>query len=492
MWQKWGKFVAILFGCVGQILYLCTIVIILISLIMERITILKKTKKTEGKINIRFRLRDGRKADLSHKSEISADLKDLSKFDSDCSVKKGISIYNKNLKGDLDREIGLMRSAYSNMISKGLVINGETFESEIAKLKYPQRIERNEDNSLLGMFRKFYEKSFDYREIGELRLNHYAATERILKRYLIIIGQQDITPPEVTGDMIMDIRTFMLNESDYVEKYPHLYAGLKDNNVPTEHRSANTVSTKMKELQKFFQYLEDEDTISKSPFRKLGKTRRTEILKQEYQDPIFLRKDEFLLILNSDVPDMLRETKRTFLLQCALGCRIGDFKRLSMNNVSVSEGIPYVYYVPSKTIRTSKDEIQTPLMRYALDIIKDTNFSLPILKNISGHLGYNEKIKRLLKHCGIDRICKVFDEQTKQYTDKPLYEFGSSKLARKTIVDLMNKVQINKYAAGLHKIGSDAVDRYTSLELRDRFALMCNAFSQPIYKVDNDLNVISD
>ena len=37
-------------------------------------------------------------------------------------------------------------------------------------------------------------------------------------------------------------------------------------------------------------------------------------------------------------------------------------------------------------------------------------------------------------------------------TDK-LYEY----------VDLMNKVQIDKYAAGLHAKGSGAVDRYTGL-----------------------------
>ena len=67
---------------------------------------------------------------------------------------------------------------------------------------------------------------------------------------------------------------------------------------------------------------------------------------------------------------------------------------------------------------------------------------------------------------------------------------GSSKLCRKTHVDVMNKVQIDLYAAGLHKSGSDAVNRYTKMELKDRFALMCTAFEQPMYKVDKDLNVI--
>jgi hypothetical protein len=52
----------------------------------------------------------------------------------------------------------------------------------------------------------------------------------------------------------------------------------------------------------------------------------------------------------------------------------------------------------------------------------------------------------------------------------------TSKLARKTHIDMLNKVQINYYAAGLHRPGSDAVYRYTSLELKDRYELLKAAF----------------
>lgn len=57
---------------------------------------------------------------------------------------------------------------------------------------------------------------------------------------------------------------------------------------------------------------------------------------------------------------------------------------------------------------------------------------------------------------------------------------------------MMNKVQVNQYAAGLHSIGSDAVNRYTRLELRDRFLLMCAAFGQPEYKVNSNLEIVED
>jgi hypothetical protein len=54
----------------------------------------------------------------------------------------------------------------------------------------------------------------------------------------------------------------------------------------------------------------------------------------------------------------------------------------------------------------------------------------------------------------------------------------------------MNKVQVDLYAAGLHKVGSSAVNRYTSLEIKDRFKLMNVAFEQKAYKVNDQLTII--
>ena len=53
----------------------------------------------------------------------------------------------------------------------------------------------------------------------------------------------------------------------------------------------------------------------------------------------------------------------------------------------------------------------------------------------------------------------VLSQESGNYGDnvyRPLYEVASSKLARKTHVDMLNKVQINYYAAGLHREGAKA------------------------------------
>lgn len=53
---------------------------------------------------------------------------------------------------------------------------------------------------------------------------------------------------------------------------------------------------------------------------------------------------------------------------------------------------------------------------------------------------------------------------------------------------MMSKVQVNMYAAGLHRKGSDAVNRYTMLEIKDRFDLLNAAFGQEDHRVDKNLN----
>ena len=82
----------------------------------------------------------------------------------------------------------------------------------------------------------------------------------------------------------------------------------------------------------------------------------------------------------------------------------------------------------------------------------------------------------MLQVCGITRRVSIFCPETGDNAYRPICEVATSKLARKTHIDMLNKVQINYYAAGLHRAGSDAVFRYTGLELKDRYELMKAAF----------------
>lgn len=464
---------------------------------MKGLTIFSRTTKKEGTIKLRFRLRDGRDVDLYHKSAIKADLKDLSKFTPEGNIKPRVSLYNRDLKTEIELEIAAIEKAYRYLCTRKEKerITQDEFEVAIEKELHPEKVisSRNE-LCLLDRFLQYIDDCIRDGIFGSERGKHYRVTHRELERFLKINKKTKILPRELDPDMLMEFRNFLFDEYRFVKKFPSIYDAPEMKVVPLERRGPNTVATKMKKLQAFYNELVARDEVLYSPFTKLGKQRKQDVMREQYDDPICLTYDEFMAVYNAtDIPSELAEVRDCFVLHCAFGCRIGEFKALSMENVAVDpDGIPYIHYIPEKTSKKDHTETVTPIMRFALDLIKKWKFSFSILKYVSGKSGYNAKIKTLLDHCGIDREVTLYDEKTKTNLRMPLYKKGSSKLCRKTFVDMIEKVQIDKYAAGLHKKGSTAVERYTYTSLKDRFKLYSAAFGQQTYKVDKKLNVIEE
>jgi len=447
------------------------------------------------KVRVRFRLRDGRKIQICHTSDIYCNFKDLEKLEPDGTTKPNVKVWNRELSNSLKKEHAIMKQAYAKMLDEGMDITSAVWEREIAAIKNPIQVIRAENPNIVTRFRKAADDALRVGIIGVNRHRHIIVVSDKLKRFLVIKGISGITAAEFDIDHLIAFREFLFDEYLYVEKYPNLYKDVKPQNKPDSRLSMNTVTAQMKMFQTFFSTLEDEDEIHKSPFRKLGRERKKAFMRSKYDDPFFLRKDEFMTVLETEAPANLQDTKDAFLLQCAFGCRISDFKALNMTKVAVNEdGIPYIHYIPKKTVdaQESNTEIQTPIVRYAFDIIQRTKFVFPILKNISGKFGYNARIKALLQHCKIERKVPHYNWETKENDYEPLYKLASSKLARKTHVDRMSKVQVDMYASGLHKEGSSAVSRYTELELKDRFVLMNRAFEQEPYKVNEDFELTED
>ena len=463
---------------------------------MKGLTLFRRTTKSEGMIKLRFRLRDGRGVDLYHKSEIKADIKDLAKFEDDGELRPKVSIYNHELKEKIDREMSAIETAYIELCAKmdKSLITATLFEETICRHLHPENyIAVTKEETLLERYARFIKEGYRDGTFAEKRVLQYNGLYNELKRYLTIRNQLNVLPKSFSADDLMELRLFLFEEYKYVEKYPALYSEIKERCVPSKERAQNTVAIKLRMLQAFYTELEDRDEIDVSPFRKLGKNRRKVVMKESYDAPVYLLQEEFLKVMNTDVPATLQEAKEAFLLQCAFGSRIDDFKSLNMDKVVVSaEGIPYLRYLPQKTLKSNehKDEVEIPIIRYALDIIKKWQFNFPILKYVTGKSGYNVKIRKLLDQ--IDREVKVFDKDSFDNIYNALYTMGSSKLCRKTHLDMLTKVQVNMYVSGHHKEGSSAVKHYSSLMLKDRFILMCAAYKQPIYKVDKQLNVIEE
>ncbi|RHJ47485.1 integrase [Bacteroides sp. AM10-21B] len=454
-----------------------------------------RTGKKDKEVNVRFRLSDGRSVQLFHKSEIMVS---PILWDAKTEKYKAKSIIKLDARTSFNTSIEERKNLILSIYGGNKELTSEKLEILIDQHLHPEKYNiKNKEESMCSMFQRYVDGWLNTGVIGTGRKKHYDVVIRELTRFFIVNGINGLPINEFKKEHILNFRDFLRKEYTLVEKYPELYADMNKRNIPSKERSQNTIAEKLLLLQAFMIELESNDIIPVSPFRKIGKEKES-IMKQQYDEPFFLTKTEFNEIICKECPEVLQRVKDVFIVQCCFGCRIGDFRRFTFDNIGVEEGIPFIHYLPQKTYRDGliRTEIKTPIIKVAYDIImkyKDTSANkalLPYYPEGNGETGYNYQIKKLLEFCGINRKVAIFNTQFGTNEYKPIYEIASSKLARKTHVDLMNKVQIDKYVAGLHAKGSGAVDRYTGLGIKERFILMCAAFGCNQYGVDDDLSII--
>lgn len=388
---------------------------------------------------------------------------------------------NQKLRDELEHHKLAMCKAYTLMQVKRMDMNSRIFELQVHRVMTDCAglAKRKEGEPVSERLRRYLEEAYRDGVIGQGRYTVLMGKARKLQRFLVIKGLSGISAREFTADLLLEYRQFIYDEYLYAAQFPQLYPSGGGKHAPQRRCKDTTVVHDLKALQAFFRELEDTGEIRRSPFKKISFEKRKSIMHVMYDAPVFLKAEELKQVMKTVVPPELQQTKDLFVLNCALGCRISDLKRLSMDKVAVSEeGIPYVHYIPSKTARSQavNQEVQTPLIEPALEIVKRTKLAF------NGHNPkyekqvYNKNLRLLLKFCGIDRPVCLYDSERGDNVCRPLYEAASSKLARKTHVDMLTKVQINYYVAGLHREGSEAVFRYTQLELADRYKLLKAAF----------------
>lgn len=434
---------------------------------MERITLCND--KVPGTVpGIIFRLEDGAQI-LYHSTGILAQPEEAQQ--------------NPALRSELDRHYLAMCKAYTLMQLRRMDMTSRIFETEVSRVLSDACIfqTKRQSEPIYHRLVRYIDEAHRDGVMGDARYAVALGKASKLRRFLVIIGRTSLSAREFTADMVLEFRQFLYDEYTYVPLYPELYPRTAGHRPPRKRLRDTTVVHDMKLLQAFFAELENTNEIRRSPFRKISVEKRRIMMHVMYDAPVFLRAEELRQVMATAVPAELQWVKDLFVLNCAIGCRIGDLLRLTPDNVAESEeGIPYVHYIPAKTARmqTTNHEVTTPLIEPALEIIRRTGLHFMGSNLHYGKQRYNKALRKLLQHCGITRRVSLFCQETGNNVYIPICEVATSKLARKTHIDMLNKVQINYYAAGLHRAGSEAVFRYTSLELGDRYELMKAAFGR--------------
>lgn len=288
---------------------------------------------------------------------------------------------------------------------------------------------------------------------------------------------------DVSRTVIDSFHDYLRDEKTLSERYPDIFARIMEENVVKaetrdqciQSRGRNVIVVYMKALKEFFNWLRTHGVITNSPFDGV------KIESETYGTPYYLTLEERNRIADADIghliaeaeakgeevkeADILEEQRDIFVFQCCVGCRVSDLMRLASSNID--GGV--LSYIPRKTRKERSEIVRVPLNERAMEIVRkyqgrdEEGRLLPYVDPIT----YNVCIKGILKLCGIDRHVTILNSITGEEEQHPIWELGSSHLARRTFVgNLYKRVKDPEIIGSMsgHAPGSRAFARYRDID----------------------------
>lgn len=224
--------------------------------------------------------------------------------------------------------------------------------------------------------------------------------------------------------------------------------------------SENTLVIISKRIKAFFNYCKNRlKIIDHNPFEDIIFSKDIGI--ETYQEPICMTRDELTKLYYYNPSNRHKEViKDMFCLQASLGCRVGDFLRLTYSNIQDNKLI----YFPKK-IDGNMMKVIVPLSKRAMDIINKYkghsrgDLLMPFMNSVE----YNSSLKIVFEEAKLNRIVVLYNREKKIEEYKKLYELASSHLARRTFVDILcqagEPIHVVASMSG-HSENSKAFDRY--------------------------------
>lgn len=257
----------------------------------------------------------------------------------------------------------------------------------------------------------------------------------------------------MNSDTLNSIQLFFENEVLISEEIPELYTECRKL-LPRGH---NRIVNMMTMFKAFFNWLIRNKHTTNNPFEKFV------IGAEIYGTPFFLTIEERNIVNSTILKENpnLETAKDIFIVQCFLGCRIGDF--MEMKKTNIIKGA--IEYYPNKTKADRTEIIRVPLLPNVIDIIdkyKDTEKLLPFL----AEQDYNEAIRKILFECKIHRMVTVKNTLSLETEQKPIWQVASSHICRRTFIgNLYNQLKdplIIGQMSG-HAPGSRSFARYRTI-----------------------------
>lgn len=236
-------------------------------------------------------------------------------------------------------------------------------------------------------------------------------------------------------------------------------------------RGRNSIASILKRIQRFFSWAIKDQKLRKVEATITNPFVDFTITPELYGTPIVLKKSERDFLF--DLPlenDRLKKVRDIFIFQCYCGARIGDLMSLTTSNLNGD----ILKYIPNKTVKENINEVEIPLNKKAIQILKRYNDPEGYLLPRMSDTEINRTIKTVFKTPakgrpnGLDRTVGRLNPKTGNTEFVPLYDVATTHLARRTFAGLM-------YAAGQkddiiasmtgHSENSKAFTRYRAIDM---------------------------
>ena len=410
---------------------------------------IRVSSRTTREVNVRFRLRDGRKVDLFHSSDIKVKPSD---FDTRTQLIKARNLYDPRKRYEFNSSISnrknLILDIYNNTNDKSN-LSSEWLDKSIDIRINPGIYNVVQPESFFSLFEKFIIE----RKFSKLRERHYYVIMRSLKRFEIYY-ELKLDYNIMNSDTLNSIQLFFENEVFISKEVPELYTeGRKL--IPRGH---NRIVNMMKMIKSFTNWLFINKHTTNNPFEKFV------IAAEIYGTPFFLTIEERNIVNSTILKENpnLAIAKDIFIVHCFIGCRIGDLMEMTKKSI-INDAIEYY---PNKTKAERPVIVRIyllPEIRSIIDKYNDTERLLPFLPEQD----YNEAIRKILLECKIVRMVTVINPLTLETEQKPIWQVASSHICRRTFIgNLYNKLKdpeiIGKMSG--HAPNSRSFSRYRTID----------------------------
>ena len=422
---------------------------------------IRTTTKKANSVNVRFRLRDGRKIQLFYKSEleINPELWD----DSKQAIKAKViypTLERKIFNDAVNERKKLIDDIYSNQPDKA-ELTSEWLEIEIDKALNPEKYVSEETINQVESFFQLFDEFLSKRKLSLVRINNFRVIKRALQRYEIYKTYMrkpiKLSLDNVTSNTLRDIEDFMRNEHQIFIDFPEIYNKVPEKRTP-QMRGQNTINDIFTKLRTFFIWANEVGKTTNNPFKNFA------VEECVYGTPYYITIAERNQLYQADLSKRppLAVQRDIFVFQCLIGCRVGDLYKMTKDNIMNGA----IEYVPRKTKEGRPVTVRVPLNATALEILNRYPIGPKLLPFISEQK-YNASIKDMFRLAGLTRMVTVINPTTREEEKRQLDELASSHLARRCFVgNLYKQVKDPNLVGSLsgHKEGSKAFARYREID----------------------------